>query len=30
MRVGNDIVEWVVALMEEYNKLHATNDEEKQ
>jgi hypothetical protein len=30
MRVVNDIAERGVALMEEYNKLHTTNEEQKQ
>jgi hypothetical protein len=30
MRVVNDIAEWGVALMEEYNKLYTTNEEQKQ
>jgi hypothetical protein len=30
MKVVNDIAEWRVALMEEYNKLHTTNEEQKQ
>jgi hypothetical protein len=30
MRVVNDITEQGVALMEEYNKLHTTNEEQKQ
>jgi len=30
MRVVNDIAERGVTLMEEYNKLHTTNEEQKQ
>lgn len=30
MRVVNDIAERGVALMEEYNKLHTNNEEQKQ
>lgn len=30
MKVVNDIVEREVALMEEYNNLHTTNEEQKQ